>query len=322
MCQPVPYRDDLVNRALALYPLDRPKARFVRHNQSLVVEVEADARRYVLRIHLAASANLGGAWFDPALLESEMAWLAALSRDTDLLVQEPVATRDGSLIGSVAAPAGSVGCSLLTWIDAEPFEPDGPGMERWGLMVRAMHDHARRWTPPPGFVRPSYDRRHFAHVLEQLHPALSNGWLTGDDFAVLERAVEECMGEFDRLEHDPAQWGLIHADLGPSNVLAHPRGLSPIDFTLCGYGPYLWDLGGELVAYPKELRQAPIDAYGRPPAEAKRAMDACALLSVLGCFALHISNPARHERLARRVPRSVDREWRPFLAGEDLLFTI
>ena len=52
-------------------------------------------------------------------IESEMAWLGALRRETDLGVPEPVRSRDGPhvvLAGDVAVPEPRV-CVLLRWLD-------------------------------------------------------------------------------------------------------------------------------------------------------------------------------------------------------------
>ena len=83
--------------ALAAYDLPPVRLTLLAHLFNTTWQVDAaTGERYVLRIHRAGRptvANVG----------SELAWLAALRRDTDLEVPDPVPTRDGALLTVVAA---------------------------------------------------------------------------------------------------------------------------------------------------------------------------------------------------------------------------
>src|SRR6478609_7446855 len=96
--------------ALERYPGDLDGARLVllRHEQNATFRVDGVGARYVLRINRPGLQS-------EATVESEMAWLAALRRDTDLVVPEPVATRDGSLVVTASEPGvpGERCCALL-----------------------------------------------------------------------------------------------------------------------------------------------------------------------------------------------------------------
>ena len=98
--------------ALASYGLEDAPLKLQRYEQNTTFRVDADDGPYLLRINRP--------WVHTAdAIGSEMAWLSALRRDTDLGVPEPVAARDGSFIVVArdrGVPAAHV-CVLLHWLD-------------------------------------------------------------------------------------------------------------------------------------------------------------------------------------------------------------
>ena len=126
----------------------------LRHEQNATFRVDGDGARYVLRINRPGLQS-------EATVESEMAWLAALRRDTDLVVPEPVATRDGSLVVTVADPGvpGARCCALLRWIDGRFVNRrlTPAHLARMGDTMGRLQAHAAGWTPPDGFIRQRLD---------------------------------------------------------------------------------------------------------------------------------------------------------------------
>jgi hypothetical protein len=68
----------------------------------------------------------------PDTIGSEMAWLSALRRDTDLGVPEPVAARDGSFV----VLAGDPGVPKPLWVPRTPFS-SFPRVRRGHFMFHA-----------------------------------------------------------------------------------------------------------------------------------------------------------------------------------------
>src|SRR3712207_5927809 len=87
----------LAQRALAAYGIEQARLKLLRHEHNTTWRVDAGAERYVLRINRPYSLTV-------AAIRSEMAWLAALGRDTELSVPQPVAARDGSFYVQADAP--------------------------------------------------------------------------------------------------------------------------------------------------------------------------------------------------------------------------
>src|SRR4051812_14230964 len=88
----------LAETALAAYDLPAPQLTLIAHRFNTTFQVDtATGERYVLRIHRAGTPTV-------ASVGAELAWLAALRRDIDLEVPDPVPTRNGTLLREVATP--------------------------------------------------------------------------------------------------------------------------------------------------------------------------------------------------------------------------
>ncbi len=156
---------------------------------------------------------------------SELAWLAALRRDTDLSVPVPVGT---------PVVVEGIECSLLRWqvgrrmsLGARPIH-----LRRLGEAMAGLHDHAAGWEPPARFSRPRWD---WAGCFE------GAGWdLVPAGHRRRWRAAADRAGEV------MAELGgdllLIHADLHLDNVLFHRGEARLIDFDDCGFGYPIYDM--------------------------------------------------------------------------------
>src|SRR4051794_7489995 len=275
----------LGHAALARYAIDLHDARLtpLRHQQNATFRVDAPAGRFVLRISRPEPHT-------PASVASEMAWLAALRRDTGLCVPEPVAAADGSLVVSITDDGvpGVRLCALLRWIDGR-FIDRGltpAHLRRAGSLVAGLHDHAVDWVPPGSFVRQrvdtittdgkaaSFTERSGASAAEacptpadgERATSLVRDLLSPSDAVVVERALDVVRGTTRTLGSRSGGFGLIHADLHQENVLHVGTTAGAIDFDDCGWGFHLYDLAvplSELTARPRypELRKALLEGY-------------------------------------------------------------
>jgi len=155
---------ELVRRSLALWGMSDSNFTMMRHNENLACQVEDGSEgRYLLRICQPRTTALAGEQQGVAAIESEIAWLSAVRKDTGLLLQEPVASIRGRYIESVDHPDGkrSIPVLLLTWIDGEMLTQKEPEAEQLlaevGRVQRRVHEQARSWIIPKGFRRPLYD---------------------------------------------------------------------------------------------------------------------------------------------------------------------
>src|SRR5579859_1169030 len=89
----------LAQSALTAYGLEQAHITPLHHflNTTFRIDIPDQNQRYVLRISRSG-------YQDAATIRSELLWLQAIRRETDLIVPEPLANRDGLLLGTVEVP--------------------------------------------------------------------------------------------------------------------------------------------------------------------------------------------------------------------------
>ena len=270
--------------ALAGYGIHDARLSLLRHEQNTTFRVDAHGGPYVLRINRPVVHT-------PETIGSEMAWLRALRRDTDLGVPEPVPARDGSLAvvaRDPGVPEPHV-CVLLRWLDGR-FVDRGltpAHLRRVGTLTARLHEYGASWSPPSGFLRPrvdtltdtgkvasmapsASDARHGVHPSRQDSDpgvALVEALVSIADAALFAEALEIVQATMRQLEETGA-FGVIHGDLHYENFLFHHSEARAIDFDDCGWGFHLYDLAvtlWELAGRPRydELREALLEGYAQ-----------------------------------------------------------
>lgn len=269
--------------ALASFGVEDARLTLLRHEANTTFRVETVGGRFLLRINRP---NV----HTPQTIESEMAWLTALRRETDLGVPDPVRSGDGSFV--VVAEDASVpvphACVLMRWLDGRFSDQrlTPAQLRQVGILEARLHDHADRWTPPPGFRRPRVDTVSDAGKVASIagsaaaslpgdHPTrddaerclrLVEALISADASALIARALELVWATTRKLAQTPGSFGLVHGDLHCENFLFHDGAIRAIDFDDCGWGFYLYDLAvtlWELEERPQygDLRDALLEAY-------------------------------------------------------------
>lgn len=224
------------------------------HGENTVFGVPgARGMRYALRIHRTD-------YQSPAAIRSELAWLAALRRDTPLPVQRPRAGCDGDDVQQVSHPGvpGERSCSLLGWVPG-PRVGTRRGLDhqrRMGRLCGILHEHGRRWKRPRSFERMRWDEHTMLRVPAWGDPLAAPG-LRRRDRDLFARTRDEAAGALQAFPKTPTRFGLIHADLHGWNVVRQGDAVVPIDFDDCGFGWFLHDI----------LIGAIFPSWGRPEYE-------------------------------------------------------
>ncbi len=318
----------LARIALRHYDLVDPAAEFLRHNENLTFRVAAAGgrERYLLRLHRPAPSNF--LVQSRGSLESELLWLEALGHETDIAVQRPIRNRRSQMVTAIA-PIGETApllCSLLTWIEGEPFRQeaaDAPQVAgRLGELLARLHDHASRWVLPPGFTRVTFGPEFLKRTVMLLKGGVEQGLIGPRDYAVLDETAERVRSIIARLPRDRRWWGVIHADLQGGNILVHNDDIRAIDFSLCGFGHYLFDLGIALPCVKSHLRGPLLEGYRRHrslPENHVQLLEAFALFGMFNCYAFLMPNTDTRDWIRRRVPEVAGTHCRSLLAGEPFL---
>lgn len=136
----------LVYDVLDRYPFQvRQVSHLATHSNVMYRVITTDGVQRVLRVG-RPSANTR------AQIEYEVAWLAALNRDTDLDVVSPIPTGYGALVVEARDEESgqALPCVLFSWVPGEPLG-DGAGSFGYrmlGRMCAALQEHGRGWQPP------------------------------------------------------------------------------------------------------------------------------------------------------------------------------
>jgi Ser/Thr protein kinase RdoA (MazF antagonist) len=252
----------LAEAALTAY--DVPVARLTPLAPGLNTTFRVDAtdgHRYVLRVQRPDGPGA-------AQVRAEAAWLAALRRDSDLVVPLPVATRAREPVTVVADPAVPEPrtCVLLRWVDGRFFDErlTPPQLYRLGEFTARLHLHGARMT---GLDRGRADDL----------TAFGRTQVDGFSAAVVDRAValvppaaDEVRAAIGRardvraaLGRGPDVFGLVHGDLQQENYLFDRGRVRVIGFDGCGYGHFAYDLATTIVGLGgrEELRETLLDGY-------------------------------------------------------------
>ncbi len=244
-----------------LFRVDTPRLPTVDPARELFEEGQ-----YLLRVHEPG-------YQEPDAIELELAWLAAMRRDTDLPVPEPVPTLDGRLLLPVSLPGipQTRNCSLLRWVKGRllkhRFRPHH--LRAQGQLMARLHNFASQWQPPAGLTKRRFDWDGLfqddvgsgmpnAEAWALLPPAYK------ESFACVAQQVRDVMDAWGR---GPDVYGLIHGDLAvDANLLFWHGEPRAIDFDDSGFGYWVFDLAVALdpcwedAAFPR-YQEALLNGY-------------------------------------------------------------
>lgn len=227
--------------ALGRYPITKGRLTFVAHGENTTFRHDGAEGSHLVRLHRPERHGRGVD--SVAAIRSELAWLQALRRGTDLAVPEPVAARDGASTVTVDAAGTTRVCSVLRWMEGRIHEvsPRPVHLHRLGDAMARLHEHADEWRPPAGFVRIKWDHEaFFGDVMVYGGTSAARCWdLLPGHLRARFRAVDARMADTIPTAGDT---GLIHADLHLGNALFDRGAVKLIDFDDCGTGPRLYDL--------------------------------------------------------------------------------
>ena len=322
----ISFYHNLAQSALEQYDLSQKDCHFLGHSGNVTFRIEAQTGKFLLRIHQAISDAQSEIWQRADLIESELIWLDELHQKTKIAVQKPVKTRQDQWVTQVSVNQTVVNCSILEWIEGELLdsEPTSEQAYQLGFLMAQLHQHSQQWQPPQNFIRPSYDRTRLQAALSNLQSAIAQELISIEHFVRLGNAVAQIESRIPALlAQTPETWGLIHADLHSGNYLLHNEEFRPIDFALCGFGYYLYDVASALQYLSPTTRSNFFEGYQslqNLPEHYLPITESFFIMAVLDVMAFHVSNPLEHEWLAETVKDVADHHIASYLEGKSFLF--
>ena len=214
-------------------------------NKVFLVSDPAQAEKFVIRV------NSGRLSYHTApSIASELMWMMALERDTDIAVPRVMRAKDGSLVQTIAAPdldkpRHAAVYSFLSGVEP-PEDRLIPGFEQLGEISARMHSHAKDWAPPADFKRHAWLPDAILDDRLNWSPWQKGVGVEGETLSLLSRTDAVVRKRLSGLANDRDRFGLIHADLRLANLLVDGGRTAIIDFDDCGHGWYLFDLAAAL----------------------------------------------------------------------------
>ncbi|MBN1178170.1 MAG: phosphotransferase [Anaerolineae bacterium] len=225
----------LVIVALGQYALDVADVRLVgMHTNALFRVRTMQGKSYLVRVCKPG-------WRTETDLFSEIAWLRALDRDTDIGAPLPLAARSGEFVvcaGAEGVPEARR-CVVTSWVPGVLLgrRLNEANLYKMGALFARLHTHGATFSPPEGFTRRKMDRIFARGEEDVLFDAACLASLPPRPREILEQTRQRVDAAFARLYADPAGLRVIHNDLWHDNIKIDRGRLRPLDFedTVWGY---------------------------------------------------------------------------------------
>jgi Ser/Thr protein kinase RdoA (MazF antagonist) len=142
--------------ALRSYPINVASLKLLNHGFNTTFRVDTtDGRKFALRLNVNSRRS-------PEQIRAEMAWLDALSRDTDLHLPTPQKTTNDGLMLEVYSPdlERNLFAALFSWLPGKNLGDDATPaqMREVGRAAAILHRHALHWRLPKGTSLASHER--------------------------------------------------------------------------------------------------------------------------------------------------------------------
>jgi Ser/Thr protein kinase RdoA (MazF antagonist) len=215
------------------YGLQNPKLKLLSHGYNTIFRVDAENQKFAFRLGVNSLRS-------PENLNTELAWLKALSRDTDLTVPKPLATKDGNLVVSQEFNGVSreIHCVLFEWLpglDVLEDQLSSELVERFGRITAQLHNHAS------GFDLPSncklFDMRHV--IFTEKNSLWDNTypeWLPKQRLEIFEEVYSRVQEVLNQIYSSDTPPMILHADLHEGNFKQNSKRLTVFDFDDCAFG--------------------------------------------------------------------------------------
>jgi len=201
-------------------------------------------------------------------IDSELTWISAIRRETDVSTPAVVPTLTGAQYLRVRDDPPT----FMAAFELVPgHEADDEDLERLmpeiGATTARLHLHTKAWRPPGSFERPRWDIETTIGSTPHWGP-----WQASvpdaSERQQLERLAQTVRERLGRFGVGGSRFGLIHADLRVTNLIVDGDSVAVIDFDDCGFSWYLYDLAATLTFYEAapnvdDLIASWIESYGR-----------------------------------------------------------
>ena len=199
-------------------------------------------------------------------IESELQWLDALRADGAVDTCVPVAAPSGERVVDL----GTHNVVLWEWLPGAEPDPSGDevfdGFRTLGAVSARMHLHARAWSLPSGFDRPTWDHEHTLGASGHWGRWQDGLGMGAEELALLTRLDETIERRLRAYGRGDDRFGLVHADIRLANLLVDDGQVRVIDFDDSGFAWFMYDFATTvsfMEEHPRvpQLREAWLEGY-------------------------------------------------------------
>lgn len=220
----------LADAALRHYGLGHVTPHFIRYNGGVAFRL-VDAQSHPLYLlKIAESAGESGG-IPPERMELVMEWLNTLAESGEIVVQEPVPSRDGNLVVEVHFPDldDPFYVTVQRWVEGRHIRGGFSAEEayRIGAMIATLHELSSRWTPSGVGVSESYNVAWLFRCLTTLSRVVTAGILSPEEWQTIEAGIEQVAKTMRLLRTDPDIWGPFTATFTMRTYSSRGSAFSP-----------------------------------------------------------------------------------------------
>ncbi len=231
----------MIEVALKNYNFIHPETVFIRHNENMTYEISDGDKKYLLRIHKAAEGlDFSMSYGDTprqVFIESEIELLRKLHDIGSILTQYPIRNVAGEYVTRLES--GDL-VTVLSWLDGDNLVNNTITDElvyQIGQMIGNLHIAMAQIS----YVkRCYYDEVYLDRVSNEIRKAYEVKHIDEQSYELIEKVLSNIKRI---LVEEKQNFILIHDDLSKSNIIYDKGNLSPIDFSLSGYGIPEMELG-------------------------------------------------------------------------------
>ena len=275
-------------KALECFPVEAENVELIAHSENVTfrVSVRDSDTDYALKLHRPGYNSIEE-------LNSERIWISAL-QEAGISVPGPLLTSKGQHFELVDIPDTGEQryAGMTTWLQgtllsqylttSSDTEERKRMFRRIGEIAAAIHNQATDWKEPAGFERSRLDLEGLLGETPYWGRFWEHSELTTAEKELLLRERESARATLIAYGAKPDNFGLIHADLHPENIVYNGEDLALIDFDDAAYGWHMYEIASALIMDRfapdfNALRAALLEGYREHRPLAERDVD---LLSV------------------------------------------
>lgn len=256
---------------LEQYPIQVARVRCINHGFNTTFRVDTvDGQKFALRINVNSRRPM-------AALKAEIAWLAALAKDTDLIVPQPLAQKNGKLISSFYSNtlARETVAVLFSWLSGKDLGTSAlpKQLHAAGQALQTLHQHAATWKVPKGC-----QFQNGKDVFIDSKVVIFDTLMPKTRLEVFKATYQQVTAVHEAL-HRRFQAQPLHADLHLWNMKWSRGQLSVFDFDDSAEGVPLQDFGISFFYLRRsknstQLEEAMLEGYGQMPNYSQAELEA------------------------------------------------